>query len=356
MHYETLYQYGLTACVLQEALAYDGCFLARVIRQHRDLYRIAGEQGDMTAAISGRLMRELQQGAGYPAVGDWVMTDRENDAEGNAVILAVLPRKSAFTRKSAGSANEMQTVAANVDTVFLCMALNEDYNLRRLERYLTVAWDSGATLVIVLTKADLCADLPQKMDEIALIGMGADIVACSVVTDPDCAALRGRIRSGETAAFLGSSGVGKSTLINRLLGREALVTREIGADGKGRHTTTHRELFLLPGGGIVIDTPGMRELQLFTGDIGKSFGDIEELAQSCRFRDCTHRDEPGCNVKRAVEEGLLQASRLESYHKLQRELQYEGLDSRQLEKEKITRMMGGLNAYKQARREFKDKR
>ncbi|MEL7603699.1 MAG: GTPase RsgA, partial [Bacillota bacterium] len=230
MDYETLYQYGLTARVTQEASAFDGYYLVRVIRQHRDLYRVAGEQGEMTAAISGRLMRELQQSAGYPAVGDWVMTDRENDAEGNAIIQAVLPRKSAFTRKSAGSANAVQTVAANVDTIFLCMALNEDYNLRRLERYLTVGWDSGATPIIVLTKADLCADLPQRMDEIALIGMGAEIVVCSVVDDPDCAALRTRVRPGETAAFLGSSGVGKSTLINRLLGREALLTREIGAD------------------------------------------------------------------------------------------------------------------------------
>ena len=350
-----LTRYGVTANIAQQAAQFDGLYLARVIRQHRDIYRVAGEESEMTAVLSGKLLHDMQLSGGYPAVGDWVMADRTDDSAGYAVIHHVLSRKSVFTRKAAGSANAMQVVAANIDTVFLCMSLNEDYNPRRLERYLTIAWDSGATPVVVLTKSDLCEDLQARLEEIAQIALGADIIACSALNEDSCQTLLAKIQPGQTAAFLGSSGVGKSTLINLLLGREAQVTKEIGEDGKGRHTTTHRELFLLPNGGIVVDTPGMRELHLYTGDLGKSFEDIEALAADCKFRDCTHKGEPGCNVKKAIEERRLDADRLESYHKLQLELVYEGLDSRQLEKEKINRMFSGMNAYKQARRDVKSK-
>ncbi len=356
MNNTNLNKYGLTALIEQEASLFDGLFLARISVQHRDMYRVISEQGELSAVMSGKLMHEMRACGGYPAVGDWVMVDRTDNSGGDAVIHRVLSRKSAFTRKAAGTSNAVQVIAANIDTVFLCMALNEDFNLRRMERYLTICWDSGATPVIILTKSDLCDNLPARVNDVTDISMGAEIIICSATDDISCSLVNSRIKAGETVAFVGSSGVGKSTLINRLIGSEILHTGEIrSSDGKGRHTTTHRQMLLLPNGGIVIDTPGMRELQLYSGNLTKTFEDIEDLAAGCKFNDCTHSNEPDCRVRQALEDGYLTAERFESYMKLQRELSYEGLDSRELEHQKINRMFNSMNEYKQTRDYFKRK-
>lgn len=351
-----LKQYGLTECLEQEAASYSGLFVARITEQHRILYKVISEQGELNASISGKFAYHAENQLNYPAVGDWVMIDRTDSTAGNAVIHRVLRRKSVLVRQAAGTANAEQVIAANIDTIFICMSLNTDFNLRRIERYLTIAWDSMATPVIVLTKADLCENLRQKMKELSTVRMGVDVIACSSENDSGYQAIYSHIRDGETIAFVGSSGVGKSTIINRLMGRKVLATKEIrGDDDKGRHTTTYRQLLLLPGGGIVIDTPGMRELQIYTGSLSRTFEDIEEIAAACRYSDCTHGTEPGCMVRKAIEDGVLSEERLKSYQKLQREISYEGLNSRQLENEKINRMFGGKTEMKQMKKQFKDR-
>ena len=241
-----------------------------------------------------------------------------------AVIHTVLPRKSVFLRKAAGSGNTEQVVAANVDTVFLCMALNHDFNLRRLERYLSVAWDSGATPVVLLTKEDLCYDLPKKLALVEGAAVGVDIITVSAMENNGCQAIMPYLIRGNTLAFVGSSGVGKSTLINALLGEDRQKTSGLRSDDKGRHTTTHRELIALPGGVMVVDTPGMRELGMWDAGEGlmTAFADIEALAEECRFRDCTHQTEPHCAVRAAVERGELSEARLLSYQKLRSENAY----------------------------------
>ncbi len=356
MNYKNLIKYGLTDRYAQEATLYDGLYLARVTQQHRDLYKVAGEEGELQAEVSGSFIYRAYDNTDFPAVGDWVMIDRLDDSGGNAVIHYVLRRKSVFERRAAGTSNTVQIVAANIDTIFICMSLNADFNLRRLERYLSVAWDSMAKPVIVLTKADLCDDLEQKIYEVERVNVGTDTVICSSKDESGLEEIRSLITEGSTVAFIGSSGVGKSTLINKLVGYEVLQTREIREDdGKGRHTTTHRQLLLLPEGGIVIDTPGMRELQLESADLSRSFIDIEELAELCKFGDCSHTSEPGCAVRQAIEVGELSAERLESYRKLQREAGYEGLNSRQLEQKKIEAMFGSKGEMKQVMRNAKKK-
>lgn len=356
MEYKNLIKYGLTDRFLQEATLYEGLYLARVTEQHRDIYKVVGEEGELQAEVTGSFIYRAYDNADFPAVGDWVMVDRLNDSAGNGVIHNVLRRKSVFERKAAGTSNSVQIVAANIDTIFICMSLNADFNLRRLERYLAVAWDSMARPVIVLTKADLCDDLTQKLYKVETVSVGADTVVCSSREESGFDKIRSYIRDGNTIAFIGSSGVGKSTLINKLAGQEILATREIREDdGKGRHTTTHRQLLLLPDGGIVIDTPGMRELQLESADLSRSFMDIEELAEQCRFGDCSHTSEPGCAVRQAIEAGELTAERLESFKKLQREAGYEGLNSRQLEQKKIESMFGSMGEMKQTMKYIKQK-
>ncbi|MDW7677522.1 MAG: ribosome small subunit-dependent GTPase A, partial [Bacillota bacterium] len=275
--------------------------------------------------------------------------------EGHAMIHRILTRKSVFIRKAAGSGSEEQVVAANIDTVFICMSLNQDFNLRRMERYLSIAWDSGATPVIVLTKSDLCMNLPQKLAELETVALGVEVIVTSSMKEEGFQPVKAHLDKGKTIAFVGSSGVGKSTLINRLMGEERIKTREIRKDDKGRHATTHRELFLLPSGGVVIDTPGMRELGLEQADLSATFADINQLSEHCRFSDCSHTREPGCSVQEAIAEGRLAAERLESYRKLKKEAKYDGLNSRQIEQEKITEMFKAVGGMKNARNLIKEK-
>lgn len=350
-----LYKVGLTDRFEQEAALYEGLFIARVSEQHKELYKIITECGEIHAIVSGKLAFNSTDPTNYPVVGDWVMVDRTDDSGGYAVIQNVLHRKSVFQRKAAGTSNQSQLVAANIDTVFICMSLNNNFNLRRLERYLAVAWDSMATPVVVLTKSDLCDDIAARLSDVYSVAIGVDVIVTTSMSSDGYMAVSQYISAGKTAAFIGSSGVGKSTLINRLLGKDLLATKETDEYDKGKHTTTHRQLIALPNGGVVIDTPGMRELQIETANLSKSFTDIEELAQSCRFNDCTHLTEPGCAVREAIESGNLTAERFNSYQKLQTEIKYQGLNSRQLEHEKINRMFGGTGGIKQARAAFKAK-
>lgn len=305
-----------------QAALYPEQTVGRITLQEKGMYRLRTVTGEQNALVSGRLQFDARSPSDYPAVGDYVMAGCADPD--TAVIHQVLPRKSLFVRKAAGTAQTEQVVAANIDTVFLCMSLNNDFNLRRLERYLAIAWESGAAPVVVLTKADLCGDLPQKEREVGSVAMGVPVLAVSALDADGYGQIMPYVTEGRTVAFVGSSGVGKSTLINRLLGEERLATDGLRKDDRGHHTTTHRELLFLPNGAMVIDTPGMRELGMWdaASGVGQTFGDIEELAARCRFRDCSHTGEPGCAVRAALESGLLDAGRWQSYQKLKSENSY----------------------------------
>ncbi len=321
----------------------------RVVLQHRNLYRVLTAEGELTAQVSGKLRHQAAAPSDFPAVGDFVMLDKTDDRDGYGTIHQVLPRKSAFIRKAAGKVEEAQIVAANIDTVFVCMALTRDFNIKRLERYLAIAWDSGATPVVLLTQSDLSPDVSVQQAAAAKAALGVEVLVSSAVSGQGLEEILQWIQPGKTVAFIGSSGVGKSTLINRLLGEERMETLPVDKDGKGRHSTTRRELVVLPSGGALIDTPGMREIGLESADLGKAFADIRDLALECRFRDCRHEQEPGCRVRQAIAEGILSEERLESYKKLEQELVYQALNSRQIENEKISRMFASFGGIKNAR-------
>lgn len=310
--------YGLKDEVQTEAAGYT---VGRILSQAREVYRVVCEKGEMLSEISGKLRYEAVSGLDFPAVGDFVLLDRDSDKSGHAIIQKILPRKSVFVRKAAGNAMEEQVVAANIDTLFLCMSLNQDFNLRRLERYLTLAWESGAVPVVVLTKADLCENIAEKLSAVQEIAMGQDVLVTSSVAENGCEEILEYLQPKRTVAFIGSSGVGKSTLVNRLLGKDRQCTREIREDDKGRHATTRRELILVPGRGLVIDTPGMRELGMWDVSEGleQSFLDVEQFFGKCRFRNCTHTSEPGCAVCEAIAAGNLSEKRWKSYCKLKAE-------------------------------------
>ena len=345
-----LKKYGLTEDIENMALAYPHLILARVTEQHRSLYRIVTKKGFSQAKIAGKLQYQITNVMAYPAVGDWVMIDENSDV---AIIQQVLTRKSVLTREVSGN-NDGQIIASNIDVVFICMSLNNNFNVHRIERYLTISWESGALPVVVLTKSDLCDDLPEKLHQLEDVCLGVDIIICSAKNQEGYSDLLKFTTQNRTVAFVGSSGVGKSTLINWLAGEDKLVTNDIRTfDDKGRHTTTFRQLLLLPQGGVVIDTPGMRELQVQVGDLSKTFSDIEQLAVRCKFRNCSHQTEPGCAVRQAIAEGTLSLDRLESYFKMQLEMSYDGMNSRQLENDKINRMFGSKQQMKQVRKHIK---
>lgn len=298
----------------------SGCVPGRVAVQYRGGYVVYAESGEVQAILPGRMRHE---DADVPAVGDWVALRELPNEPGSGVVEAVLERTSKFSRHEAGRVTREQVVAANVDVALLVAALNQDLNPRRLERYITTAWSGGASPVIVLTKPDLAEDLGAALAAAESVALGIPVHVVNGLTGEGVDEIAPYLAGNKTVVLLGSSGAGKSTLLNQLAGGEVQRVQDIRHDGKGRHTTTVRHLFAIPGGGLVLDTPGMRELQLWVTDgMDQSFADVAELAQGCRFTDCTHEREPGCAVIAAHEAGTLSTERLTSYRKLQRELEH----------------------------------
>ena len=300
----------------------DGRRPVRVVAEDRGSYLVLGPAGEQRASVTGRFRHETSDPAAFPAVGDWVAV--ETSPAGDTTIHAVLPRRSALIRQAAGRRTEAQVVGTNLDLVFVVASLNGDLNLRRLERYIAVAWESGAQPIVLLSKADLTADTVAILAEVEGVAAGAVVLVVSSFDGRGVDEVRAMIGPGRTAAFVGSSGVGKSTLLNRLAGEErALVNTIREDDARGRHTTTRRQIHLLPEGGLVLDTPGMRELSLWDGEgLEQSFSDLDELARGCRFSDCAHGAEPGCAVQAAIGTGTLAADRLAAWGKLQKEARH----------------------------------
>jgi ribosome biogenesis GTPase len=329
-----------------------GFLPARVTVQQRGIFTLATDFGELEGRLAGRLLHDATA-EGHPVVGDFVAIAARL-AEEAATIHAVLPRRTAFTRMAAGG-TDGQIVAANVDVALLVTSINADLNPRRLERYLATAWASGARPVVVLTKADLAADPADAVRGIEDIALGVEVLAVSAATGFGMAALGALLRPGRTAVVVGSSGVGKSTLVNALAGRTLMATGEIReADGRGRHTTTHRELFLLPGGALLLDTPGMRALGLFDAAEGVSavFDDIEKLAEGCRFRDCAHGAEPGCAIQTALARGALDVARYKSFSKLRRELAHEARKTDPLARVAVQKRWAALSKAQRAAKKF----
>lgn len=326
-----------------------GYSAGRVVSEHKNMYRVKTAEKELFAKVSGKMIHLASGRADYPAVGDWAVIT-ENSVDGISTIHAILPRKSKFSRKAAGNTSTEQIVAANIDVIFLVNALNKDFNTRRIERYLTLAWESGASPVIVLSKADLCdtTDLKKAQMDAVAPGVPVHCISCYIKSGLDD--LNKYFKPGRTTALLGSSGAGKSTLINCLTGQDVQLVREVrNGDDRGRHTTTCRELIILPGGGLIIDTPGMRELQLWNSDEGLhyAFDDIDLLARHCRFNNCSHTTEPGCAVQHAISQGNLVRERYDNFIKLQKETEYLS------RKQNIHEQLAYKNKWKKIHKELK---
>lgn len=341
---------GLNDFFLKEMKHFEGLHVGRVSSLSKGLYKLITAQGELVAEVSGKFRFKAAGARDYPTVGDFVIINR---ACGNSIIHHVLSRRSLLVRKEAGMTHETQLIAANIDKIFICMSLNNDFNIRRMERYLSIAWDSGAVPIIVLTKADLCENFADILEEISTISKGVEVIMTSSLDNEGYDSVKDYLSSGQTAAFIGSSGVGKSTLINELLSQKVIETRDIRNDDKGKHTTTRRELFLISGIGVVIDTPGMRELGVQSVDLSKSFSDIDELSKQCKFNDCQHKSEPGCAVQQDISDGELTNKRLQSYRKLDREARHAELKAESRKKERLKYMNNKLRETKRIRKAVK---
>ncbi len=320
MEYNNLSRYGLNDRIRHLASSYDGLFLARVVATQRNNFQLMSETGEMNASLPGKWRISEEINENIPVIGDWVMAKGENE---QAVIREVLPRQSLFKRKTAGTTSLEQAIAANIDTVFICLSADGNFNLRRMERYLASVWSSGATPCIIITKADLTEKVETLLIEAKTVTFGAKVIVCSARSELGLSQLDDYLETGKTYVFVGSSGVGKSTMINHLVGFDIMETGSVRSDGKGRHTTTTRELFITISGAIVIDTPGMREFQLAEADFDDAFPDIAELSADCRFRDCSHISEPGCAVREACENGELSEERLRNFFQMKKEIKYQ---------------------------------
>lgn len=320
MNIEYLRKFGFDGSAEWNPSEHDGFFPARVTEQQKDLYHVVSPTGFHPARVTGKFQFAARTPMDFPAVGDWVLVEHSQEY---AMIHRLLPRKGVLERKTAGSKSDGQIIASNLDQIFICMSMNENFNLRRLERYLAIAWSSGAIPCVVLTKCDLTEEASWYVTQTATAAIGVEILVTTDLTEDGFEELDRRLQSGKTYAFIGSSGVGKSTIVNHLMGTTVMETNAVGNEDKGRHTTTARELFLTPSGAIVIDTPGMREIQLDSADFSTSFADIESLSVLCKFSDCTHTSEPHCAVKDAVEEGTIPFERLRNYRKMLKEQAYQ---------------------------------
>jgi ribosome biogenesis GTPase len=319
LNHTVLRLFGANEQVLSYGNDENHFVLGRIIEHHKDFYHMVHQEGVIKAKVSGKWMYMFDSPKDYPTVGDYVLASLDEDI---AIIKEIIPRYSLLERKVAGFKSDSQLIAANIDYVFICQSMNHDFNMRRLERYLAMIWSSGAIPVVLLTKSDLADDISSYITLTERVALGVDILVCSDQEDHGFDALDRYLKPFKTYVFIGSSGVGKSTIINHFMHDNKMMTNQTGFNDKGRHTTTYRSLFLTDNKSIVIDTPGMRELQLDDGLLDETFKDIEEIGKLCKFSDCRHENEPGCAVKEHIRLGYLDENRLLSYKKLQKELIY----------------------------------
>ncbi|MDP3386275.1 MAG: ribosome small subunit-dependent GTPase A [Eubacteriales bacterium] len=319
-----LKQWGLDDFVLKQISQREISFLGRIVTEGNKIYKIITKEGLITGEVAGKAVYEASGTDDFPAVGDWVLLDRLDSQSGNAIILKVLQRKSKLSRKVAGKRFDEQIIATNIDTIFITMSVNNDFNIRRLERYLTIVWDSMAMPVVLLTKIDLRQNTDDRILEIEEAAPGVDVITTSAITGEGVQQLSRYLGPSKTVAFVGSSGVGKSSIINYMKGESIMAVKELRNDDKGRHTTTHRQLVPMASGGVIIDTPGMREIQIMDveSSLDKAFTDIDALAKNCRFNNCQHDSEPGCAINEALETGTLDRRRWENYIKMKKEIDY----------------------------------